>query len=98
MITFDQALGPFQARTSSKLTITILIISAGVFATTTGHDTALINGINILSSCTNTLKLTTATKSLNSAASFLGWAIVSTFIGPVSIGLEGEMVCCFLVS
>lgn len=29
------------------------------------------------------MNLTTATKSLNSAASFLGWAIVSTFMGPV---------------
>ena len=41
------------------------------------------NGINIIPSYTETLKLTTVTKSLNAAASFLGWAIVSTFMGPV---------------
>ncbi|ETS81463.1 hypothetical protein PFICI_06465 [Pestalotiopsis fici W106-1] len=79
---FDGALGPLQFK-SSTTTILLIILSSCVFATTTGYDTALINGINILPSYTSTLKLTTATKSLNSAASFLGWAVVSTFMGPV---------------
>lgn len=46
-----------------------------------------------------TLKLTTATKSLNSAASFLGWAVVSTFMGPVvdKIGRRtGVLISVFL--
>ncbi|KAH6986999.1 MFS sugar transporter-like protein [Ilyonectria destructans] len=80
---FDGALGPFQFFKSSNTTIGLLITCSAVFATTTGYDSALINGINILPSYTDTLKLTTATKSLNSAASFIGWAIVSTFMGPV---------------
>ena len=30
-----------------------------------------------------TFKLTTVTKSLNTASTFLGWIVVSTFMGPV---------------
>ncbi|EON96459.1 putative hexose transporter protein [Phaeoacremonium minimum UCRPA7] len=80
---FDGPLGPLQLYKSSKLTIALTTLSSCIFATTTGYDTALINGINIIPSYTETLKLTTVTKSLNAAASFLGWAIVSTFMGPV---------------
>ncbi|KAK1855659.1 hexose transporter [Colletotrichum chrysophilum] len=80
---FDGPLGPLQFYKSSKVTIALTILASCVFATTTGYDTAFINGINILPSYNETLKLTTATKSLNAAASFLGWAIVATFMGPV---------------
>lgn len=83
VIKFDSALEPLQKHRSSKITIALLITASAVFATTTGYDTALINGINILPSYTNTLKLTTATKALSSASSFIGRAIVSTFMGPV---------------
>ncbi|CAI7673450.1 unnamed protein product [Penicillium pancosmium] len=50
-------------------------------------------------SYTDTLKLTTVTKSLNSAASFLGWIIVSTFMGPVVDRLgrrSGVLISVFL--
>lgn len=50
-------------------------------------------------SYTDTLKLTTVTKSLNSAASFLGWIIVSTFMGPVVDRLgrrTGVLISVFL--
>ncbi|KAE9569162.1 Lactose permease [Colletotrichum fructicola] len=83
LLGFDGPLGPLQFYKSSKVTIALTILASCVFATTTGYDTALINGINILPSYNETLKLTTATKSLNAAASFLGWAIVATFMGPV---------------
>lgn len=80
---FDGPLGLLQYSKSSNLTIILIIASSCVFATTTGYDTALINGINILPSYTETLKLTIVTRNLNAAASFIGWAIVSTFMGPV---------------
>ncbi|KAL3300563.1 hexose transporter [Colletotrichum asianum] len=83
LLGFDGPLGPLQFYKSSKVTIALTILASCVFATTTEYDTALINGINILPSYNETLKLNTATKSLNAAASFLGWAIVATFIGPV---------------
>ncbi|KAL4874213.1 general substrate transporter [Aspergillus karnatakaensis] len=83
MVFFNGARGPLQLHKSSSVTIACLILSSCIFATTTGYDSALINGINIMPSYTETLQLTTATKSLNSASTFLGWAIVSTFMGPV---------------
>ncbi|WYZ36232.1 hypothetical protein EsH8_XI_000115 [Colletotrichum jinshuiense] len=69
LLGFDGPLGPLQFYKSSKVTIALTILAS--------------NGINILPSYNETLKLTTATKSLNAAASFLGWAIVATFMGPV---------------
>ncbi|OKL57944.1 hypothetical protein UA08_06398 [Talaromyces atroroseus] len=80
---FSGARGPLQLYKSSKATNALLILASCIFATTTGYDSALINGINIIPSYTATLKLTVATKSLNTASAFLGWAIVSTFMGPV---------------
>lgn len=98
-MSFDSALGPLQKHKSSRITIALLIVTSAVFATTTGYDTALINGINILPSYNETLKLTTATKALNSASSFIGWAIVATFMGPVvdKVGRRtGVLISCAL--
>ncbi|KAJ5525878.1 hypothetical protein N7494_012528 [Penicillium frequentans] len=99
MTFFSTPRGPLQFYNSSKITIALVIMSSCIFATTSGYDTALINGINIMPSYSATLRLTTATKSLNSAASFLGWAVVSTFMGPVvdRIGRRtGVLVSVFL--
>lgn len=45
------------------------------------------------------LRLTTLTKSLNTASTFIGWAVASTFMGPVvnKIGRKSSILTALLI-
>ncbi|KAJ8107827.1 hypothetical protein OPT61_g8593 [Boeremia exigua] len=75
-------IGPCQPK-SSKWTAVYLVVTGAVFATTGGYDSGLMSGINIMPAYTKFLKLTTATRSLNVSANFIGWGIAALTMGPL---------------
>ncbi|KAF4425053.1 hypothetical protein F53441_14201 [Fusarium austroafricanum] len=89
--------GPFQPK-SSRVTVMLLVATAAVYATTSGYDSALMSGINIMPSYTNFLKLNTTTRALNVSANFIGWGIASLTMGPVvnTIGRKNSILVALL--
>ncbi|KAH7156628.1 hexose transporter [Dactylonectria macrodidyma] len=91
-------IGPLQPK-SSKMTTVLLIATAAVFATTSGYDSGLMTGINIMPSYTEFLQLTTATRALSVSANFIGWGIASLTMGPLvdKVGRKNAVLISLLV-
>ncbi|KPI36256.1 Lactose permease [Cyphellophora attinorum] len=92
------AIGVWQPK-SSNVTNLLLIISACVFATTQGYDSALMTGLNIMPRYTQDLELVTATISLNSGGTLVGWGIASFCMGPVvdKVGRKSGIVVSIVI-
>ncbi|VUC31178.1 unnamed protein product [Clonostachys rosea] len=91
-------IGPIQPK-SSRLTTAFLIATAAVFAMTSGYDSGLMTGINIMPAYTKFLSLTTATRSLNVSANFIGWGLAALVMGPLvdKIGRKNVIIFSLLV-
>ncbi|KFA73043.1 hypothetical protein S40288_03279 [Stachybotrys chartarum IBT 40288] len=63
--------------------MTLLIITCCVFATTTGYDSGLMNGINMMPQYIDWFQLTTVTLALNTCATYIGWFLAAFLMGPV---------------
>ncbi|KAH8883308.1 MFS sugar transporter-like protein [Thozetella sp. PMI_491] len=92
------AIGPFQPN-NSKVTIFMLISACCVFATTSGYDSGLMNGINIMPRYTAFFQLTTVTKALSTCANYIGWGIAALTMGPVieSLGRKNGVVVAIMI-
>ncbi|KAJ9131239.1 MFS sugar transporter-like protein [Pleurostoma richardsiae] len=68
---------------SSALLTVLLIAASCITSTTMGFDSSMMNALNILPSYTDYFHLTTATLSLNTAATWMGGGIVCLFYGNI---------------
>lgn len=67
---------------NSKVLVACLIMLSAVDSVLVGYDSSLMGSFNVMPSYKNYFALTTATKSLNTAISYVGGAAISFVSGP----------------
>ncbi|RDW63779.1 hypothetical protein BP6252_11324 [Coleophoma cylindrospora] len=72
----------------------LLVLASCIFATTTGYDSAVMTGFNIIPAYANYFKLDTVTRSVLTAVSFVGAIVSALSFGPIcnKIGRKNTII------
>ncbi|RDW95043.1 hypothetical protein BP5796_00806 [Coleophoma crateriformis] len=92
-------MAPWLYGTNSYLNVALLISASCIFAVTSGYDTALMNGLNILPAYKSYFKLTTATKALLTSSTYIGSSVSCIAFGYVAniIGRKRSIILSAIV-
>ncbi|KAJ4288076.1 hypothetical protein N0V90_012093 [Kalmusia sp. IMI 367209] len=77
-----------------KVLLACIIATSAIDSVLVGYDSSLMGSFNVMPSYINYFTLTTSTKSLNTAISYMGGALMSLIAGPL-VDWRGRKECIF---
>ncbi|KAK7721547.1 Solute carrier 2, facilitated glucose transporter member 1 [Botryosphaeria dothidea] len=85
---------------SSRLVVTLLVLSSCISSATLGYDGSMMSGLNILPAYNDYFALTNATTALNTATVYIGQVLPCFFYGAVSdrLGRKNAMAIAAVVT
>ncbi|KAF2636587.1 general substrate transporter [Massarina eburnea CBS 473.64] len=75
-----------------KTLLAVIIMTSVIDSVLVGYDSSLMGSFNVMPSYINYFSLTTSTKSLNTAISYMGGALMSLIAGPI-VDWRGRKEC-----
>ncbi|KAL1604023.1 hypothetical protein SLS60_005615 [Paraconiothyrium brasiliense] len=79
---------------NQKVLLACIIATSAIDSVLVGFDSSLMGSLNVMPSYSNYFTLTTTTKSLNTAISYMGGALMSLFAGSL-VDWRGRKECIF---